>query len=101
MATTTLNKLEALKDAYPDEKELESVLGKILDTALNRHRLRLERYKRDLLEFEQRYGMESSAFYQRFEAGQLGDAMDFFEWAGVYELREDLLNKIRRMEEAL
>ena len=33
MATTTLNKLEALKEAYPDEKELESVcedlLGKI------------------------------------------------------------------------
>lgn len=101
MATTTLNKLEALKEAYPDEKELESVLGKLLDTALNHHRLRLERYKRDLLGFEQRYGMESSAFYQRFEAGQLGDAMDFFEWAGVYELREELLNKIRRMEEAL
>lgn len=101
MATTMLNKLEALKEAYPDEKELESVLGKLLDTALNLHRLRLERYKRDLLEFEQRYGMESSSFYQRFEAGQLGDVMDFFEWAGVYELREDLLDKIRRMEEAL
>lgn len=101
MATTTLSKLEALKEAYIDEAELESVLGKLLDIALNRHRLRLERYKRDLLEFEQRYGMESSAFYQQFESGELGDAMDFFEWAGVYELREELLDKIRRMEEAL
>lgn len=101
MTTTTLNKLEVLKQAYPDEKELESVLGKLLNTALNHHRLRLERYQRDLLEFEHRYGMESAAFYDRFKAGQLGDAMDFFEWAGVYELREDLLDKIRRMEEAL
>ena len=101
MAATTLNKLEVLKEAYPDEKELESVLGKLLDIALNRYRLRVERYKRDLLEFEQRYGMESATFYQQFESGQLGDAMDFFEWAGVYELREDLLGKIRRMEEVL
>ncbi|MGA7879151.1 MAG: hypothetical protein WCA08_26055 [Desulfoferrobacter sp.] len=101
MATTTLNKLEVLKEAYPDETELENVLDKLLDTALSSHRLRLERYKRDLLEFEERYGMDSSAFYQQFESGQLGDTLDFFEWAGVYELREDLLGKIRRMEEAL
>lgn len=101
MTTTTLNKLEALKEAYPDETELESVLGKVLDVALSRHRLRLERYTRDLREFEQRYGMESSAFYQRFESGELGDAMDFFEWAGLYELRKDLLEKIHRMEEAI
>ncbi len=101
MATVKLNKLEALKDAYPDEIELERVLGKLLDVALSRHRLRLERYKHDLREFEQRYGMESSSFYQRFENGALGDAMDFFEWAGLYELRHDLLEKIRRIEEAL
>lgn len=101
MATTTLNKLEALKEAYPDEIELERVLEKLLDVALSRHRLRLERYNRDLLEFEQRHGMESPAFYQRFESGELGDAMDFFEWAGLYELREDLKEKIRRMEKAL
>ena len=101
MATAKLNKLEALKDAYPDETELERVLGKLLDAASSRHRLRLERYMRDLHDFEQRYGMESSAFNQRFEKGELGDAMDFFEWAGLYELRRDLIEKIRRVEEVL
>jgi hypothetical protein len=39
--------------------------------------------------------MESDAFYLRFEDGELGDAMDFFEWAGLYELRQDLVEKIR------
>ncbi len=48
--------------------------------------------------FENRYGMSSATFYDRFEAGKLGDAMDFFEWAGLYELRQDILKKIRRLE---
>ena len=90
----TLYKLEVLKDTYSDEAELDLILGKLLDVSLSQHRLRLERYERDLREFEQRYGMESGAFYRRFEAGELGDAMDFFEWAGLYELREDIMKKI-------
>jgi hypothetical protein len=45
--------------------------------------------------------MESATFYRRFEAGELGDAMDFFEWAGLYELYQDIIEKIRRLEPAL
>ena len=96
-----LHKLEVLKDAYSDEAELDQILGKLLDVTLSQHHLRLERYERDLREFEKRYGMESGVFYRQFEAGELGDAMDFFEWAGLYELRQDLLKKIRRLELAL
>jgi hypothetical protein len=96
-----LHRLEVLKDAYPDEAELDRVLGKLLDGALSQHRLRLERYEHDLHEFENRYGMESATFYRRFEAGELGDAMDFFEWAGLYELWLDLVEKIRRLESVL
>ena len=94
-------KLEVLKDAYSDEAELDLILGKLLDISVSQHRLRLERYERDLREFEGRYGMESATFYRRFEAGELGDVMDFFEWAGLYELRQDILEKIRRLETAL
>ncbi len=97
----TLHKLEVLKDTYSDEAELDLILGKLLDVTLNQHRLRLERYERDLREFEERYGMESATFYRRFEAGELGDEMDFFEWAGLYELRQDIVEKIQRLELAL
>ena len=96
----TLYKLEVLKDTYSDEAELDLILGKLLDVSLSQHRLRLERYERDLREFERRYGMESARFYRRFEAGELGDAMDFFEWAGLYELRQDIMRKIQRLEMA-
>jgi len=97
----TLHKLEVLKETYPDEAELDRVIGKLLDVALSQHRLRPERYEHDLREFERRYGMESATLYQRFDAGELGDARDFFEGAGRYELRQDLREKIRRLESAL
>ena len=94
-------KLDVLKDTCPDDAELDRILGKLLDVLLSQHRLGLKRHERDLGEFERRYGMDSSVFYRRFQAGELGDAMDFFEWAGLHELREDLLEKIRRLEPAL
>ena len=97
----TLYKLEVLKDAYSSEAELDLILGKLLDVVLSQHRLRLKRYEQDLREFEERYGMESATFYRRFEAGELGDAMDFFEWAGLYELCQDIIEKIQRLEPAL
>ncbi len=73
-------------------------MGKLLDITLGQYRRRSERYERDLHEFENRYTMDSTTFYQRFEAGELGDATDFFEWSGVCELRQDILEKIRRLE---
>ena len=96
----TLHKLEVLKGAYADEAELDLILEKLLDVTLSGLRLRLERYERDVHDFEKRYDMESETFYQRFEAGELGDATDFFEWAGLYELRQDVIEKIRRLEMA-
>lgn len=94
-------KIEVLKNTYSDKAELDLILRKLLDVALSQHRLRLKRYEQDLREFEKRYSMESATFYRRFEAGELGDAMDFFEWAGLYELYQDIIGKIRRLEPAL
>ncbi len=92
------HKLEVLKQACADEAELDQVVGKLLDLTLGQHRRRLDRYERDLSAFETQYGMDSATFYHRFEAGELGDIMDFFEWAGLYELRLALLEKIQRVE---
>ena len=36
--------------------------------------------------FEEKYQMSSTDFYQRFQAGKLGDSADFFEWSTYYEM---------------
>lgn len=94
-------KLEVLKTVYPDEAALDRLLAKLLETVLADYRHRLQRYEHELRTSEGRFAMDSATFYRRFQAGELGDAMDFFEWAGVYELREDLLAKIACLEKAV
>jgi len=44
-----------------------------LSVLLNHYQLRLERYERDLRDFEDRYGMDTPTFYKHFEVGELGD----------------------------
>lgn len=43
----------------------------------------------DLLRFEERYGMASEEFYNRFESGELGDDADFIEWASFYDMYQN------------
>ena len=40
-----------------------------------------------LKSFEAKYQMPSESFHQRFQSGDLGDSVDFFEWNTYYEIR--------------
>jgi len=40
----------------------------------------LQKYSERLAAFERQYGMDSAEFWSRFEAGELGDDADWFEW---------------------
>jgi midasin (ATPase involved in ribosome maturation) len=37
-------------------------------------------------QYENQYRMSSEEFYPRFRSGELGDAMDYFEWNVYYEM---------------
>jgi hypothetical protein len=39
-----------------------------------------------LKKFENQYQMSSQNFYQKFQNGELGDSIDFFEWNTYYEM---------------
>lgn len=101
MYADTFHKLEALQETFSDNLELGHVLTKLLSVVLNQYQLRLERYARDLRDYEERYGMNTPTFHERFDVGELGDSADFFEWDGLYDLQRDLTKKIRRLESAL
>ena len=94
------SKLTLLNDVTEDKKFLNSVIDKLLILSREQYRNRLKRYDADLKIFETRHGMSSDSFYKKFEAGQLGDEMDFFEWSGLIELRRDLLKKLKRFEQS-
>lgn len=91
-------KLDLLKEIVADESDFSLVLDKLLNVISEQHRSLLKRYQSDLQDFETRYGLPSADFYQKYERGELGDAMDFFEWAGLFELQQNLVEKIHRLE---
>ena len=96
MSTTAV--FAALQDAYRDEETLEQTLGKLLQFKLEDERRRLAEYQRDLRAFEVQYEMGSAEMNEKFESGELGDAMDYFEWSGLYEIYLYLRDKIERLE---
>ncbi len=96
----TVQKMEALSAACESEAEFDMMLDKIVDVRLSRYRSRLERYERELNELERKHDMDSEEFQRRFESGELGDDMEYFEWNGMIELRNDLVQKMRRLEVA-
>lgn len=47
---------------------------------------KIAKIEQKLQDFEQKYQMKSEEFYRRFQAGELGDSMDFFEWNTYHEM---------------
>ena len=41
---------------------------------------------RDLVLLEQQYGIGSVQFYEQFQQGELGDHLDYFDWATKFEM---------------
>jgi hypothetical protein len=97
---TVQDKIELLKKIVPDDQTLNLVLDKLIGVIQEQYLTQLSRYRTDLQSFENRYGISSQEFYVQFEEGQLGDDMDFFEWAGLFELEQRLLEKINYLENA-
>lgn len=58
----------------------------------------LLRLERDLARLEAEHGLSSSAFLERYLAGEMGDAVETVAWAGRYRL---YLNLKRAISESL
>lgn len=43
-------------------------------------------YKRAIKDFEQKYNLSTRAFLKKFEAGQIGDDADYFDWYAFAKL---------------
>ena len=80
------------------EALLEQTLTKIIQSELYQLMQTQENLRQELAQFEQRYRISSQECWNRFEAGELGDDADYFEWTGLYEiyqLNEAILQRLK------
>ena len=88
---TTLEKIKRLEQYVGvDHVDIDPVLDMTLEKLIKRELNRLLTLKSRLLEqvsdFEHKYSLTSEQFYLRYEQGELGDDIDFMEWAATLEM---------------
>jgi hypothetical protein len=101
MQTSILDKLYLLESLYRcgyQSDIVDRTLDKIiaLENIQTRQELRTMEIK--LQAFEQKFQMSSAEFHQRFTAGELGDAIDFFEWSAYYNMGQNLRQRLQTLE---
>ena len=100
MMTDTLKKLKRLEQYLSAANAaVDPVLDRTLDKLLAREiantREATVRLESQVGIFEKMYGMTSETFYEQYVRGDLGDKMDFIEWAATIEM---LRNAEKRLE---
>ena len=100
MSGDRVRTLEKLYTQGETSDIVDLALEKLLAYELRESQRQLARLVRDLSWFEQQYDMSSDAFYGRFQAGEMGDAMDFVEWASLHQMAERLKRRIGLLEES-
>jgi hypothetical protein len=93
-------KIEVLK-AIGAEELVEQALAKVIEFEIDRLQKEQQRLKADLVHFETSYQMTSEECQQKFDAGELGDAVEFFEWTSVYDIYQQNERFLRLLEEKL
>lgn len=99
--TSTLDKLHRLESLYRQGYQSDVVdraLAKIIALEQVQTGQELSVIKARLEAFEQEYQMSSADFHQRFHAGELGDAADFFEWSAFYDMAQSLCQRLQTLE---
>ena len=96
--TLTAERLHALAELYEQGQVsnlMERTLEKLLRHEADVCQVQLRQLQADLREFEQKYQRSSAEFYQQFQAGQTGDAMDYVERASLVQMADNLTKRLR------
>ena len=99
MATNllTAERLQALAELYRQGQEsdlMDRTLEKLLHHEAEQSQAQLRELRADLAEFEQRYHLPSDEFYRRYQAGDMGDQMDYVEWASLVQMVDNLEKRL-------
>jgi hypothetical protein len=93
-------KLHLLEKVAPNDALLASMLDKVLSAVADQYRRKLSGYLNELQELERDHGMSTDAFLQRFEAGDLGDSEQWFDWEAIAALKAEAERKLGELDRA-
>ena len=92
--SSRLEKMIRLYESGQVSDFMDRVLDKVFAQEAAKEQALIAQLRNDLDEFEEQYGLDSETFYARFRTGEMGDAMDFMEWASLYDMYTNALGRL-------
>jgi hypothetical protein len=99
--TSTLDqwlRLESLDRQGYQSDGVDRSLDQLIALENAKTRQELNALRVHLAALERKYQMSSADFQQRFDAGELGDAADFFEWSAFYGMAQSLGQRLKTLD---
>jgi hypothetical protein len=96
----TLGRLRALERLYAQghtDEVVDLTVRKLLEHQIQKDEAQLAELHEDLANFEGRYAMTSADFHTRYQAGQMGDDADVFEWNALYKMQSRLADAVNTL----
>lgn len=97
---SVMDKIAALQ-AVGAEELVDQVLVKVIQLEIDRLQQQQQRLQTELASFERHYQMTSEECQRRFDLGELGDAVEFFEWTSLYSIYQRNTQTLHLLEEKL
>ena len=100
---TTIDKAERLTHYLKAQhRKSDAVIDPVLDKLLDQERQSLLKQRAELRseldQFERQYGLDSSEFCAKFERGEMGDDIDFFDWSATWRMYQSTLVALETLE---
>ncbi len=91
--------LERLIKAGVHSSFIDQALNKLLEDQIALEEAELSRLRPLLLAYESNFKMSSQTFYSRYQSGEMGDEIDFFEWNVTYKMYLDSQKRLSLLRE--
>lgn len=94
-----IQNIEKIFERGLQDEYLSRAIGKIVEHTKERTSSNVHLLKKDLSQFEKKYGISSEKFFNRFEKGELGDDEDYFEWSAIFQTYKRATERLEMLEE--
>lgn len=81
-----------------EKKYIAATINKMLKVELGMVKKEIEQVMGSLIDFEKRYNMSSDEFYEKFNAGKLGDDREFIKWYAYKDTYNKLTERAKEIE---
>ncbi|GEM_PF-2844616 len=81
-----------------EKKYIASTMSKMFKVELDMVKRQVRQVEKSLSEFEKRHNMSSDVFYEKFNAGELGDDREYIRWYAYKDTYNKLMERAKDIE---